>query len=231
MHSVAVGGLNQHIKEACVRALIPARGTKIYSGVEQTLENVPGIYGSCAIMKKCPDISVHLMPVLKRHPFLAAEVIFRNQSVPVMLEEAAVLLSPYTAMVYLIQVKILETGNPRRLSGFRIRLCQRMAAIDGPEAQAGLSECRPRPWMARDGPEPSREEVERLYHYAVLSDFRIGLANIHDARLQIPVDALERHYEISGIFVERHITLELKPYLEEICAYADDLSAMGLYHD
>lgn len=231
MHTLAVGQLSKHIDEACVRALGPSSGAEICAGPDETLENIPGFYGYCAVMSKCPDIVVYLAPIMRRHPFLAAEVIYRNQSVPVMLEEAAVLLSPFTTIVFLVQIKIFERGSPRRLSGFRVRLCQRTAAIDGPEAQARLPECRPRPWMVRDGPEPSREEIERLYDYAVLSDMTLGLNEIQHARLEIPVEAFERFYEIPGIFAELHITVDLERFLEKVCAYANNLVALGLYRD
>lgn len=59
----------------------------------------------------------------------------------------------------------------------------------------------------------------------------MGLNGINDARLQIPVDALEPFYDVDGIFAERVITLDLGPFLEQVRVCANTLLAIGQYDD
>jgi hypothetical protein len=232
MHAKAVYILGDQITQAISRSLNPANLMTVSPGIEETLDCIPGFYGCCVMMSKCPDYSVEFARPLKRHPFLAAEVIYRHQTVPIMLEEAAVLLSRYTSIIYLIQLKILETRPPRRLEGFRIRLCRRMAVPADPDAQGELPlECQARPWSIQDGPEPNREAIELLYNYEVLEDFIVGLADIQNAQLQIPVEVLEQHYDMPRAFVERFITVDLGSVLERICVCADGMVEFGLYPD
>jgi hypothetical protein len=73
--------------------------------------------------------------------------------------------------------------------------------------------------------------IERLYRIEVLQDCSVGLENIKNVRLQIPVDALEDNYDIPGVFLDRFITVDLGPMLARIRVVANALVEQEVYPD